>query len=81
MDLILNHAQQIPPIRRILSKPVAVDRSTSTSGTRFAFLRGKGMRVLDKVDTGRYQAALAPGFADFERQFGKRNLDRIKAVE
>lgn len=44
-------------------------------------LRAKGMQVVDQVDKAKYQATLAPVFADFEKQFGKANLDKIKAVK
>ena len=43
-----------------------------------ADLRAKGMTVVDTVDKTRYQATLAPVYADFEKQFGKANLDRIR---
>ena len=43
-----------------------------------ADLRAKGMTVIDQVDKTRYQAALTPVYADFEKQFGKANLDRIR---
>jgi tripartite ATP-independent transporter DctP family solute receptor len=43
-----------------------------------ADLRAKGMTVADQVDKTRYQAALTPVYADFEKQFGKANLDRIR---
>jgi tripartite ATP-independent transporter DctP family solute receptor len=46
-----------------------------------ADLRAKGMSVVDQVDKARYQAALAPVYADFEKQFGKANLDRIRNVK
>jgi tripartite ATP-independent transporter DctP family solute receptor len=46
-----------------------------------ADLRAKGMTVVDHVDKARYQAALAPVYADFEKQFGKSNLDRIRNVK
>jgi TRAP-type transport system periplasmic protein len=41
-------------------------------------LRAKGMQVVENVDKAKYQAALAPVFADFEKQFGKANLDKIR---
>ncbi|MGH8808508.1 MAG: TRAP transporter substrate-binding protein [Noviherbaspirillum sp.] len=44
-------------------------------------LRSKGMQVVDKVDKAKYQAALTPVFAEFEKQFGKANLDKIKDVK
>ncbi|MDB5841494.1 MAG: C4-dicarboxylate transporter substrate-binding protein [Herminiimonas sp.] len=43
-----------------------------------ADLRAKGMQVVDTIDKSKYQAALAPVYADFEKQFGKANLDRIR---
>jgi len=42
-----------------------------------AELRGKGMQVVE-VDKARFQAALTPVYADFEKQFGKANIDRIR---
>lgn len=52
-----------------------VDRDEKTAVTD---LRGKGMQVVDQLDKAKFQAALAPVFADFEKQFGKDALDRIK---
>jgi tripartite ATP-independent transporter DctP family solute receptor len=46
-----------------------------------ADLRAKGMTVVDQVDKTRYQTALAPVYADFEKQFGKANLERIRNVK
>ncbi len=43
-----------------------------------ADLRAKGMTVTDQVDKTRFQATLTPVYADFEKQFGKANLDRIR---
>lgn len=43
-----------------------------------ADLRAKGMTVVDQVDKTRFQGALTPVYADFEKQFGKANLDRIR---
>ncbi len=45
-----------------------------------ADLRAKGMTVLE-VDKSRFVAALAPVNADFEKQFGKDNIDKIRAVK
>jgi tripartite ATP-independent transporter DctP family solute receptor len=42
-----------------------------------AELRSKGMQVVE-VDKARFQAALTPVYADFEKQFGKANIDRIR---
>jgi len=41
-------------------------------------LRGKGMQVVDKIDKSKYQVALGPVFTEFEKQFGKANLDKIR---
>ncbi|MGB7480766.1 MAG: TRAP transporter substrate-binding protein [Burkholderiaceae bacterium] len=46
--------------------------------TAVADLRAKGMDVIDTVDKGKFQAVLAPVYADFEKQFGKANLDKIR---
>ena len=46
-----------------------------------AELRGKGMQVIDNVDKAKFQAALAPVYAQFESQFGKANIERIRAVK
>ena len=35
-------------------------------------------QVVDKVDKTKYQVALTPVFAEFEKQFGKANLDKIR---
>ena len=43
-----------------------------------AELRAKGMTVIDNVDKARFVATLAPVNAEFERQFGKANLDAIR---
>ncbi len=43
-----------------------------------AELRGKGMQVIENVDKAKFQAALAPVYAQFEAQFGKANIDRIR---
>jgi TRAP-type C4-dicarboxylate transport system substrate-binding protein len=43
-----------------------------------ADLRAKGMTVIDNLDKSKFVAALAPVNADFEKQFGKANLDKIR---
>jgi TRAP-type transport system periplasmic protein len=43
-----------------------------------AELRSKGMQVVDNVDKAKFQAALAPVYAEFDKQFGKANIDRIR---
>ena len=45
-----------------------------------AELRSKGMQVVE-VDKAKFVAALAPVNADFEKQFGKTNIDKIRAVK
>jgi tripartite ATP-independent transporter DctP family solute receptor len=41
-------------------------------------LRAKGMTVIDDLDKARFVAALAPVNVQFEKEFGKDNLDRIR---
>jgi tripartite ATP-independent transporter DctP family solute receptor len=43
-----------------------------------ADLRGKGMNVVENLDKARFQAALAPVYADFGKRFGQENIDRIR---
>ncbi|HMN20183.1 MAG TPA: TRAP transporter substrate-binding protein [Ottowia sp.] len=43
-----------------------------------ADLRSKGMTVIDDLDKSKFVAALAPVNAQFEKEFGKDNLDRIR---
>ncbi|WP_225781744.1 TRAP transporter substrate-binding protein [Xenophilus sp. Marseille-Q4582] len=43
-----------------------------------ADLRAKGMTVIDNVDKSKFVAALAPVNAQFEKEFGKANLDKIR---
>ena len=43
-----------------------------------ADLRSKGMNVIENVDKSKYVAMLAPVNAEFEKQFGKANIDRIR---
>jgi TRAP-type transport system periplasmic protein len=45
-----------------------------------AELKAKGMQVIE-VDKAKFVAALGPVNAEFEKQFGKANLDRIRAVK
>ncbi|MBS7807026.1 TRAP transporter substrate-binding protein [Variovorax sp. PCZ-1] len=44
-------------------------------------LRSKGMTVVENVDKSKFIAALTPVNAEFEKQFGKANIDRIRAVK
>ncbi len=41
-------------------------------------LRGKGMNVVENVDKAKFVAMLGPVNAEFEKQFGKANIDRIR---
>jgi tripartite ATP-independent transporter DctP family solute receptor len=43
-----------------------------------AELRSKGMTVVENVDKAKFVATLAPINADFEKQFGKANIDAIR---
>lgn len=43
-----------------------------------AYLRGKGMNVVENVDKVKFVATLAPVYAEFEKQFGKANMDNIR---
>jgi TRAP-type transport system periplasmic protein len=45
-----------------------------------ADLRAKGMNVIDNPDKAKFVAALANVNADFEKQFGKAAIDRIRNV-
>jgi tripartite ATP-independent transporter DctP family solute receptor len=44
-------------------------------------LRSKGMTVIENVDKAKFVAMLAPVNAEFEKQFGKDNIDRIRNVK
>ncbi len=43
-----------------------------------AYLRGKGMNVVENLDKAKFVATLAPVYAEFEKQFGKANMDKIR---
>jgi tripartite ATP-independent transporter DctP family solute receptor len=43
-----------------------------------ADLRAKGMNVVENVDKTKFVQALAPINAEFEKQFGKANIDKIR---
>jgi TRAP-type transport system periplasmic protein len=43
-----------------------------------AELRAKGMTVVENVDKAKFVSTLAPVNAEFEKQFGKANLDKIR---
>jgi TRAP-type transport system periplasmic protein len=46
-----------------------------------AELKSKGMTVVENVDKAKFVATLAPVNAEFEKQFGKETLDKIRAVK
>ncbi|MGV3568951.1 MAG: TRAP transporter substrate-binding protein [Ramlibacter sp.] len=46
-----------------------------------ADLRAKGMTVVDNLDKAAFVKALAPVNAEFEKQFGKATIDKIRAVK
>lgn len=46
-----------------------------------AELRSKGMQVVENVDKAKFQAALTPVYAEFEKQFGKANIDKIRNAQ
>jgi tripartite ATP-independent transporter DctP family solute receptor len=43
-----------------------------------AELRAKGMNVVENVDKTKFVSVLAPVYAEFDKQFGKANIDRIR---
>ncbi len=44
-------------------------------------LRSKGMNVVENVDKAKFVTMLSPVNAEFEKQFGKANIDRIRNVK
>jgi tripartite ATP-independent transporter DctP family solute receptor len=54
------------------------DRVDSDDAKGVAELRGRGMQVVENVDKARFIDQLKPVYADFERQFGKANIDLIR---
>lgn len=44
-------------------------------------LRSKGMTVIENVDKSKFVTMLGPVNAEFEKQFGKANIDRIRSVK
>jgi TRAP-type transport system periplasmic protein len=41
-------------------------------------LRGKGMQVVENVDKAKFVSTLTPVYAEFEKQFGKANIEKIR---
>jgi TRAP-type transport system periplasmic protein len=56
-------------------------RVDADDATGVSELRAKGMTVIDNVDKAKFVIMLAPVNAEFEKQFGKANLDAIRAVK
>ena len=56
-------------------------RVDADDATGVTDLRAKGMTVIENVDKAKFVAMLAPVNAEFEKQFGKNNLDAIRAVK
>jgi TRAP-type C4-dicarboxylate transport system substrate-binding protein len=46
-----------------------------------AELRSRGMQVVENVDKAKFVATLTTINAEFERQFGKANIDRIRSFK
>jgi TRAP-type transport system periplasmic protein len=46
-----------------------------------AELRSKGMNVVENVDKAKFVSTLTPVNAEFEKQFGKANIDKIRSVK
>jgi TRAP-type C4-dicarboxylate transport system substrate-binding protein len=43
-----------------------------------ADLRAKGMTVVENLDKAKFVQAIAPVNAEFEKQFGKANIEKIR---
>lgn len=56
-------------------------RVDADDATAVADLRAKGMQVNENPDRAKFQTALSPVYAEFEKQFGKANIDRIKSAK
>lgn len=44
-------------------------------------LRAQGMTVIENVDKAKFVSTLAPVNAEFEKQFGKANIDKIRSFQ
>ena len=42
------------------------------------YLRSKGVTVIENIDKAKFAAKMAPALAEFDKQFGKDNIDRIR---
>ena len=41
-------------------------------------VQAMGMKVVEKVDTAKFQTALEPAFAEYAKRFGKDKIDQIR---
>ena len=41
-------------------------------------LMRQGMQIVPKVDTAKFQASLAPAYAEYAKKYGQANIDRIR---
>ncbi|KAA0911922.1 TRAP transporter substrate-binding protein [Pusillimonas sp. ANT_WB101] len=57
------------------------DRIDSDEKNAVADLTSKGMEIVETIDKAQFQEALKPVMASFEKQFGKDNMDAIRAVQ
>ncbi len=69
-QIFLDSAKEAVKVNR-----ARVDRDDANGVTE---LRRKGMNVIENVDKSRFIATMGPAMAEFEKQFGKANLDRIR---
>jgi TRAP-type transport system periplasmic protein len=54
------------------------DRVDADDTRGVAELKSQGMQVVENVDKAKFIAQLQPVYAEFEKQFGKANIDRIR---
>jgi tripartite ATP-independent transporter DctP family solute receptor len=59
----------------VIANRARVDDDDAMGAT---YLRSKGMEVIENVDKTAFMAKLAPVYAEFEKQFGKANMDNIR---
>ncbi|MGB6104037.1 MAG: TRAP transporter substrate-binding protein [Pusillimonas sp.] len=57
------------------------DRIDADERDAVADLSSKGMEVIETIDKAQFLAALEPVMADFNKQFGKDNMDKIRAAK
>ncbi len=54
------------------------DRIDADEKTGVAYLRSKGMEVIENVDRSKFQAVLKPVFAELGKKFGEANIEKIR---